>query len=82
MPPGAAVVDISIDQGGCFETSHMTTHSVDLRGARRRPLLVGNMPGAVPRTSTYAISTAYGIVTFVSAYVDVRGTAPGMLPTE
>jgi alanine dehydrogenase len=57
MKPGAVLVDISIDQGGCFETSHMTTHS--------RPTYVvdgivhycvGNMPGAVPRTSTYALT--------------------------
>jgi alanine dehydrogenase len=57
MKPGAVLVDISIDQGGCFETSHMTTHSnptyiVD--GVVH--YCVGNMPGAVPRTSTYALT--------------------------
>jgi alanine dehydrogenase len=57
MRPGAVLVDISIDQGGCFETSHMTTHSdptfvVD--GVVHYG--VGNMPGAVPRTSTYALT--------------------------
>ena len=51
------LVDISIDQGGCFETSHVTTHSdptyvVD--GVVH--YCVGNMPGAVPRTSTYALT--------------------------
>jgi len=57
MRPGAAVVDISIDQGGCFETSRMTTHShptyVEHDGVH---YCVGNMPGAVPRTSTYALT--------------------------
>jgi alanine dehydrogenase len=57
MKQGAVLVDISIDQGGCFETSHMTTHSnptyvVD--GIVH--YCVGNMPGAVPRTSTYALT--------------------------
>jgi alanine dehydrogenase len=57
MRAGAVLVDISIDQGGCFATSRMTTHSdptyvVD--GIVH--YCVGNMPGAVPRTSTYALT--------------------------
>jgi alanine dehydrogenase len=57
MKRGAVLVDISIDQGGCFETSHVTTHSdptyvVD--GVVH--YCVGNMPGAVPHTSTYALT--------------------------
>jgi alanine dehydrogenase len=57
MHPGSVLVDISIDQGGCFETSHVTTHSdptfvVD----EVVHYCVGNMPGAVPRTSTYALT--------------------------
>jgi alanine dehydrogenase len=57
MRPGSVVIDISIDQGGCIETSHMTTHSdptyvVD--GVVH--YAVGNMPGAVPNTSTYALT--------------------------
>jgi alanine dehydrogenase len=57
MRAGTVMVDISIDQGGCFETSHVTTHSdptylVD--GVVH--YCVGNMPGAVPRTSTYALT--------------------------
>jgi alanine dehydrogenase len=57
MQPGSVLVDISIDQGGCFETSHVTTHAdptyvVD--GVVH--YCVGNMPGAVPRTSTYALT--------------------------
>ncbi len=57
MPPGSVVVDISIDQGGCFETSHVTTHS-DPTFVRHDVVhyCVGNMPGAVPRTSTYALT--------------------------
>jgi alanine dehydrogenase len=59
MKPGAVVVDVSIDQGGCFETSRPTTHAdptyvVD--GVVH--YCVANMPGAVPRTSTYALNNA------------------------
>jgi alanine dehydrogenase len=57
MQPGSVLVDISIDQGGCFETSHVTTHSdpvYELHGVVH--YCVGNMPGAVPRTSTYALT--------------------------
>jgi alanine dehydrogenase len=57
MQPGAVLIDISIDQGGCMETSHVTTFSdptyvVD--GVVH--YCVGNMPGAVPHTSTYALT--------------------------
>ena len=57
MRTGAVAIDIAIDQGGCMETSHMTTHSdptyvVD--GVVH--YCVGNMPGAVPNTSTYALT--------------------------
>jgi alanine dehydrogenase len=57
MRPGAVVVDISIDQGGCFETSHVTTHSDPTYVVHDVVhYCVGNMPGAVPRTSTYALT--------------------------
>jgi alanine dehydrogenase len=57
MRPGAVVVDISIDQGGCFETSHVTTHSNPTFVVHDIVhYCVGNMPGAVPRTSTYALT--------------------------
>jgi alanine dehydrogenase len=57
MRPGAVLVDISIDQGGCFETSHMTTHSDPTYVVDKIVhYCVGNMPGAVPRTSTYALT--------------------------
>jgi alanine dehydrogenase len=57
MRAGAVMVDISIDQGGCFETSHVTTHADPIYmvdGVVH--YAVGNMPGAVPRTSTYALT--------------------------
>jgi len=59
MKPGAAVVDVAIDQGGCFATSHATTHAdptyiVD----DVVHYCVANMPGAVPRTSTFALNNA------------------------
>ena len=59
MRPGSVLVDVSIDQGGCFETSHPTTHAdptfvVD--GIVH--YCVANMPGAVARTSTYALNNA------------------------
>ncbi len=59
MKKGAVMVDVAIDQGGCFETSHATTH--------QQPTYlvddiihycVANMPGAVPKTSTYALNNA------------------------
>jgi len=59
MQPGAVLVDIAIDQGGCFETSKPTTHEdpiYDVDGILH--YCVANMPGAVPRTSTYALNNA------------------------
>jgi alanine dehydrogenase len=57
MKPGAVVVDIAIDQGGCVETSYETTHKDPV--FERHDVLhyaVGNVPGAVPHTSTYALT--------------------------
>ena len=57
MKPGSVVVDIAIDQGGCIETSHETTHEdpvFEKHGVLH--YAVGNMPGAVPNTSTYALT--------------------------
>src|SRR5580658_869778 len=50
MREGAVLVDVAIDQGGCFETSHPTTHA--------DPTFVADMPGAAPLTSTYALAAA------------------------
>ncbi|HEY1839061.1 MAG TPA: alanine dehydrogenase [Mycobacterium sp.] len=59
MKPGAVLVDIAIDQGGCFEDSHPTTHD-DPTFAVHETLFycVTNMPAAVPKTSTYALTNA------------------------
>jgi alanine dehydrogenase len=59
MKPAAVLVDVSIDQGGCFETSRPTTHSdptYEVDGITH--YCVANMPGAVPVTSTYALTNA------------------------
>lgn len=59
MQPGSVMVDISIDQGGCFETSHATTHADPTYVIDDVVhYCVANMPGAVPRTSTYALTNA------------------------
>jgi len=69
MKQGSVVVDVAIDQGGCFETSHPTTHAdpvyvVD--GVTH--YCVANMPGGVPRTSTFALNNA--TLPFVLALAD------------
>jgi alanine dehydrogenase len=59
MKPGAVIVDVAIDQGGCCETSRPTTHAEPtyvVDGVVH--YCVANMPGAVPRTSTYALNNA------------------------
>jgi alanine dehydrogenase len=59
MKPGAVLVDVSIDQGGCFETSRPTTHSEPTYEVEEvTHYCVTNMPGAVPVTSTYALTNA------------------------
>jgi alanine dehydrogenase len=59
MKPGSVIIDISIDQGGCAETSRMTTHSDPTYEVHEVVhYCVGNMPGAVPHTSTYALTNA------------------------
>jgi alanine dehydrogenase len=57
MKPGSVLVDISIDQGGCFEDSHPTTHDDPTYLVHNSVFYcVANMPGAVPHTSTYALT--------------------------
>ena len=69
MKAGAAVVDIAIDQGGCFETSRPTTHADPIFVVDDVVhYCVTNMPGAVPRTSTYALNNA--TLPFVLALAD------------
>jgi alanine dehydrogenase len=70
MKPGSVIVDIAIDQGGCFETSRPTTHAdptfvVD--GIVH--YCVANMPGAVPKTSTFALTNA--TLPYVRAIADL-----------
>jgi alanine dehydrogenase len=69
MQPGSVVVDVAIDQGGCFETSHATTHAEPtylVDGIVH--YCVANMPGGVPRTSTLALNNA--TLPFVVAIAD------------
>jgi alanine dehydrogenase len=84
MKPHAVLVDVSIDQGGCFETSRPTTHSdptYEVDGITH--YCVANMPGAVPITSTYALTNA--TLPYVTALADhgLRGAIdqlPGLAP--
>ncbi len=59
MRPGSVIVDVAVDQGGCIETIHETSHTdpvYEVHGVLH--YAVGNMPGAVPHTSTYALTNA------------------------
>lgn len=59
MKPGSVLVDIAIDQGGCFEDSRPTTHAEPTFQVHNSVFYcVANMPGAVPNTSTYALTNA------------------------
>jgi len=69
MRPGSVVVDVSIDQGGCFETSYPTSH--DYPTYKEEGIVhycVSNMPGAVPRTATLALNNA--TLPFIVALAD------------
>jgi len=65
MKPGSVLVDVAIDQGGCFEDSHPTTHQDPTYKVHNSIFYcVANMPGAVPATSTFALANAtikYGL---------------------
>ncbi len=82
MKPGSVVVDVAVDQGGCIETTHPTTHSnptflVD--GVVH--YCVSNMPGAVPRTSTYGLNNAtlpYMVKLANHGVVDAIGQDPAL----
>ena len=69
MKPGAVLVDIAIDQGGCFEGSHATTHDDPTFAVHDAVLYcVANMPGSVPETSTRALTNA--TLPYVTALAD------------
>jgi alanine dehydrogenase len=84
MKRNAVLVDVSIDQGGCFETSHPTTHSdptYEVDGITH--YCVANMPGAVPITSTYALTNATMpyVVHLANVGVDrALQKSPGLVP--
>jgi alanine dehydrogenase len=83
MKPGSVLVDVAIDQGGCFETSRATTHTnptyiVD--GVVH--YCVANMPGGVPRTSTYALNNAtlpYVLALAGQGFREAMGRDPHLL---
>jgi alanine dehydrogenase len=69
MKPGSVLVDIAVDQGGCFEDTHPTTHADPTYTVHNSTFYcVANMPGAVPNTSTYALTNA--TLPYVSAIAD------------
>ena len=84
MKEGAVVVDVAVDQGGCFETTHPTTHSDPIyvvEGVVH--YCVANMPGAVPRTSTFALNNAtlpYGLALANKGVAQAVADDPGLLP--
>ncbi|MFG6446264.1 alanine dehydrogenase [Microbacterium sp. P07] len=74
MKPGSVLVDIAIDQGGCFEGSHPTTHDAPTFAVHDSLYYcVANMPGAVPHTSTRALSNA--TLPYVTAIADLGWSA-------
>jgi len=84
MKPGAVLVDVAIDQGGCFETSHPTTHhapTFEVDGIIH--YCVANMPGAVPITSTHALTNAtlpYAIALADKGVAGAIRRDPGLRP--
>lgn len=82
MRPGTVLVDVAIDQGGCFETSHPTTHSeptYEIDGVVH--YAVANIPGAVPYTSTLALTNAtlpYAIRLADMGWKDACKADPGL----
>jgi alanine dehydrogenase len=84
MRRGAVLVDIAIDQGGCFETSRETTHEDPVYAVHEvLHYAVGNIPGAVPHTSTYALTNATLPYVLALADLGVSGAIaahPELLP--
>src|SRR5689334_3159944 len=84
MLPGSVLVDISIDQGGCFEDSHPTTHDNPTYEVHNSLFYcVANMPGAVPHTSTYALTNVtlpYALALANRGLRDAVRESPALLP--
>ena len=82
MKPGSVLVDIAIDQGGCFEDSRPTTHAEPTYQVHDSVFYcVANMPGAVPHTSTYALTNAtlpYVVALADKGWTDATATVPGL----
>ncbi len=82
VPNGAVIVDVAVDQGGCIETTHPTTHSNPtyyVEGVLH--YCVANMPGAVPRTSTFALTNAtlpYALKLANKGFLHAIGSDPGL----
>lgn len=82
VPNGAVVVDVAVDQGGCIETTHPTTHSDPtyyVEGVLH--YCVANMPGAVPRTSTFALTNAtlpYALKLANLGFLEAIASDPGL----
>ncbi len=82
MQPGTVIVDVAIDQGGCFETSHPTTHAEPIY-VRDNIVhyAVANIPGAVPYTSTLALTNAtlpYALRIADMGWIDACKADPGL----
>jgi alanine dehydrogenase len=82
VPNGAVIVDVAVDQGGCIETTHPTTHSNPtyyVEGVLH--YCVANMPGAVPRTSTFALTNAtlpYALRLAKRGFFEAIASDPGL----
>jgi alanine dehydrogenase len=82
VPNGSVIVDVAVDQGGCIETTHPTTHSNPtyyVEGVLH--YCVANMPGAVPRTSTFALTNAtlpYALKLANKGFHDAINSDPGL----
>ena len=82
VPNGAVIVDVAVDQGGCIETTHPTTHSNPtyyVEGVLH--YCVANMPGAVPRTSTFALTNAtlpYTLKLANQGFLEAISSDPGL----
>ena len=82
VPNGAVIVDVAVDQGGCIETTHPPTHSEPtyyVEGVLH--YCVANMPGAVPRTSTFALTNAtlpYALKLANQGFMNAISSDPGL----